>query len=51
MGALIEIHFTEPDLSVTYYNKQKYTDLILAMQLVYNQLIICDSQKIFLRMP
>ena len=46
MGGLIAINLVEPHSSVTYFNQLKYNELISAMQLLYNQLITCDPQKV-----
>ena len=45
VGALIGIHLIEPYLSVTYYDQMKYSELIPAMQLLYEQLIACDPHN------
>ena len=45
VGALIGIHLIEPYLSVTYYDKIKYSQLIPAMQLLYEQLTACDPHN------
>ena len=48
VGALIGIHLIEPYFSVTYYDQMKYFELIPAMQVLYEQLIVCDPHNVLI---
>ena len=45
VGALVGIPLIQPYLSVTYFDQMRYSELIAAMQTLYNELKTCNPAK------